>query len=161
MWKRRNASLTIAAVGAAIVLTGCTDKTHGSEQTLKFIQPRGHTRNFGIIGRSSQKGLSPGSGFAFFAPLENSATKLVGGVNAFCIATRPSPGKPIKGTCSGTAAVPGGTLALSVGGALGNSVSGSIVGGTGKYAGATGTFSSVRRGGKNSPRIDTAHINLP
>jgi hypothetical protein len=160
MWTGRNAALTIAAIGAAIALAGCTDKTHGSEQTLKFIQPRGHTRNFGIIGTPSQRGLSPGTGFAFSAPLQNSAGKVVGGVNAFCIATQPSP-SAVKGTCSGTAAVPGGTLALSVGGSLGNNVSGAIVGGTGKYAGATGTFSSVHTGGKNGPRDDTAHITLP
>jgi hypothetical protein len=77
-------------------------------------------------------------------------------------ATQPSPGEAINGTCSGTAAVPGGGFALNVGGkSIGNSVSGAIVGGTGKYTGATGTFSSKSSGGENSPSTLTLNYTLP
>lgn len=37
---------------------------------------------------------------------------------------------------------------------------GAIIGGTGKYAGAGGTF-IVRQTGDNSPMVDTFHIQIP
>jgi hypothetical protein len=57
--------------------------------------------------------------------------------------------------------VPGGDLALNAGGNVGNGASGSIVGGDGKYAGATGTFTSKPTGGENSPSNDTFSYTLP
>jgi hypothetical protein len=87
----------------------------------------------------------------------------VGELNAVCIATQHSPSEGINGTCSGTATVTGGSFALNVGGKeIGGEVSGAIVGGTGKYEGAYGTFKSVEHGrGENAPSTLTFEYTLP
>jgi hypothetical protein len=156
MWSARNATLAVSAA-AVLLLAGCSDKTHGSQSTLKLTEPGGNTGTFAPIGNVTRNKVPAGSGFAFSSPLQDSSKKKVGELNAVCIATQPSSGQALKGTCSGTAQVPGGSLALNVGGKIGNGVSGAIVGGTGKYAGATGTFTSV---GQNA-QTDTYNITLP
>jgi hypothetical protein len=154
--------LIVLAVGIAIA--GCgSSKTHGEEGTLTLTEPGGEAgKSFGVIGKATQKGIPAGSGFAFSSPLEDASGKAVGELNAFCIATVPS-GKNIHGTCSGTASVPGGGFALNVGGkSIGNSITGAIVGGTGKYAGALGTFSSKATGsGESAPETLTFDYTLP
>jgi hypothetical protein len=160
---RRNAVLGIAAIAGAIAVAGCSDNTHGDQSTLKLVEPGGNSGTFGIIGQAAQKSVPPGSGFAFSTPLQDSSKKAVGALDATCIATQPSPGDSVNGQCTGTATVPGGTLALDVGGKdIGSDVAGAITGGTGKYAGATGTFTSqATGGGDNSPSNDTFNITLP
>jgi hypothetical protein len=49
-------------------------------------------------------------------------------------------------------------LALNVGGEIRQDATGAIVGGTGKYEGANGTFTSKSLGGET---IDTFTITLP
>jgi hypothetical protein len=153
--------IVVAAVALAAVagLAGCSDSTHGEETTLKLIEPgEGSGETFGLIGKATKKGVEPGNGFAFSTPLQDpSSKKKVGELVATCIATKPSPGEELHGQCNGTAIVPGGTLSLNVGGDVGNKVTGAITGGTGKYAGATGTFTSV---GENE-QTDTYEITLP
>jgi hypothetical protein len=158
----RKAMMAGAAVVLLAALAGCSDNTHGEESTLKLTEPGGNSGSFGVIGHPTRGKLGPGSGFAFSTPLQDSSKKTVGELDAVCIATQPSPPEALKGTCSGTATVPGGDLALNAGGTIGNGVSGSIVGGSGKYAGATGTFTSKPTGGgENSPSADTFEIILP
>jgi hypothetical protein len=164
----RGIGIGVLAVGVLVALTalaGCgSSSTHGEEGTLTLTEPGSETAgSFGVIGKATEKGIEPGNGFAFSTPLENSAGKTVGELNATCIATQPSPGEGLNGTCSGTATVPGGGFALNVGGKeIGNSVSGAIIGGTGKYAGAVGTFSSKAiESGKNSPEELTFDYILP
>ena len=63
-------------------------------------------------------------------------------------------------TCQGTATVPGGTITLAVGGKVfGKRTEGSITGGTGTYARATGSFTSVSTG-VNVPNVDTLDITI-
>lgn len=158
-------AIVVLVVGLAI--GGCgSDETHGSEGTLTLTEPtESGGKHFGIIGRPTGRQLKAGTGFAFSAPLQESGGKKVGEINAFCIATQPSPGEAINGTCSGTAAVPGGEFALNVGGKeIGGSVSGAIVGGTGKYAGAVGTFTSEEESsgkGEEGPSTLTFEYTLP
>jgi hypothetical protein len=160
-------ALVVLAVGIAI--TGCgSSKTHGEEGTLTLTEPggAGSGKSFGIIGQATEKGIKPGNGFAFSSPLEESGGKTVGEINAVCIATQPSPGQGINGTCSGTASVPGGGFAINAGGKEvgGGGVSGSITGGTGKYAGAVGTFTSKEEsagGGEEGPSTLTFNYTLP
>lgn len=158
-------ALVVLAVGFAIA--GCgSSKTHGEEGTVTLTEPGGNSGSFGVIGKASENNVQPGNGFAFSSPLEDSAGKSVGELNAFCLATQPSPGEALGGTCSGTATVPGGGFALNAGGkeVLGGNVSGSIVGGTGKYAGAVGTFSSKEEGGgggEEGPATLTFDYTLP
>ena len=154
----RGAIMLAAVLVAALALAGCSDKTHGDTTTLKLLEPGGDNGTFGPIGKPTNAVTPVGSGFAFSTPLEDpSSKKKVGELNATCIATTKSSGELLHGQCNGTAIVPGGTLALNVGGNAGNNISGAITGGTGKYAGATGTFSST---GKNT-QTDTYNITLP
>jgi len=158
-------ALALLVVGLAI--GGCgSDETHGSEGTVTLTEPaEGGGKHFGIIGRVTGRTFKAGTGFAFSAPLQESGGKTVGEINAFCLATQPSPGEAINGTCSGTAAVPGGEFALNVGGKeIGGTVSGAIVGGTGKYEGAVGTFTSKEESsgnGEEGPSTVTFHYILP
>jgi hypothetical protein len=157
--------LAVLAVGVAVA--GCgSDETHGSEGTVTLTEPAEKGgKDFGLIGNVTGKTLKVGTGFAFSAPLQESGSQTVGEINAFCIATKPSPGEAITGTCSGTATVPGGGFALNVGGKeIGSAVSGAIVGGTGKYAGAVGTFTSKEESagkGEEGPSTLTFHYTLP
>jgi hypothetical protein len=165
MKRVRIAVLALGAVVALVALAGCgSSKSHGEEGTLKLTEPGGEAgKSFGVIGKASEKSVSPGNGFAFSTPLQNSAKKTEGEINAVCIATQPSPGNALSGTCTGTATVPGGTFALNAGGkeAAGEDVSGAIVGGTGKYNGAVGNFSSTGGGGESAPKTLTFNYILP
>lgn len=157
--------LAVLAIGVAI--SGCgSDGTHGSEGTVTLTEPaESGGKHFGFIGKPTRRSIEAGSGFAFSAPLQESGGKTVGEINAFCIATQPSPGESLNGTCSGTANVSGGGFALNVGGkAIGGDVSGAIVGGTGKYAGAVGTFTSKEESagkGEEGPSTLTFNYTLP
>ncbi len=150
--------LALAAVAVAAVFAGCTDKTTGSTQTLTFTEV-GKGSEFHPIGPNvPEDGTAPpGSGFALSVPLQDSSKETVGTLNAACISTKPA-AQNIYGTCSGMADVPDGQLALSVGGDIGDNVTGAIVGGTGKYEGATGTFTSKGSGGGSQ---DTFTVTLP
>ncbi len=155
----RAGGLAVVVAGAASVLAGCGDDT--SEETLTFSELDSES-SFAQIGKyPPQRNPPPGSGFSLSIPLlEGSGTDTVGEINAVCIATAPGAQEPLlSGTCSGTADVPDGQLALIVGGEIRQDVTGAIVGGTGKYEGATGTFTSKSLGGGET--IDTFNITLP
>ena len=156
--------LALGAVVALVALAGCgSSKTHGEEGTLKLTQP-GNSNSTAPIGKVSGRSLPPGTGLAISNPLQNSEKQTVGEVNAVCIATQVSR-EGIDGTCTATAIVPGGTFALNVGGKGilgGNGVSGSIIGGTGKYNGALGNFSSKPTSNSESaPKEVTFNYILP
>jgi hypothetical protein len=153
MGKRWTIVLGVAAIG--VLLAGCTDETTGSSETLNFTESD-KGAHFAAIGDATQRSNPPGTGFALSVPLQDSSKNTVGELNATCIATKPS--KRLYGTCSGTADVPDGQLALAVGGDIGDDVSGAIVGGTGKYDGATGTFTSISSGEGSK---DTFTFTLP
>ncbi len=157
--------LGLGAVVALVALAGCgSSKTHGSEGTLHFTEVKGNAASYGVIGKASEKGISPGNGLAFSSPLQNSENKTVGEIDAACIVTQPSTGETLNGTCTATATVPGGTFALNLGGKDigGGGHTGAIVGGTGKYNGALGNFSSKKTGSsENSPETLTFKYILP
>ena len=147
----------MAAVVAATVLAGCTDETTGSTETLTFTELDKGSQ-FNPIGNFTGRGSpDPGNGFALSIPLQDSSKKTVGELNATCIATKPG-GQNLHGTCSGVANVPDGQLVVAVGGDVGDDVSGAITGGTGKYDGATGTFTSKSQGQGSE---DTFTFTLP
>jgi hypothetical protein len=146
--------LALSAVAVSAVLAGCSDKTTGSTETLTFTEDE-QQGEFGVIGRATHNHTEPGQGFSLNLPLRDSSKKSVGEINATCIATQPSSGNDLTGACSGVANVPDGQLALQVGGPITQGVTGAIVGGTGKYEGATGTFTSPDKG------PDTFDVTLP
>lgn len=155
--------LVMVALGVAIA--GCgSSKTHGEEGTLVLTQPGGNSGTFTPIGKFNGKSFSPGTGAAISNPYQNAAKKTVGELNAICLDTQKASGEEgLSGTCTATVTVPGGTFALNVGGKgilTGAGVSGAITGGTGKYNGALGNFSS-KPTGENGPSTVTFNYILP
>ena len=167
MTRIRMAVLALGALAALALLAGCgSSKTHGAEGTVKFTEPGGHSGVSAPIGKFNGKSFTPGTGITILTQLQSTEKKTVGEINAVCIDTQPPPNpQTLSGTCTGTATVPGGSFALSVGGkgaVGGNTVSGSITGGTGKYNGALGNFSSKpTSGGESPPKEDTFNYILP
>jgi hypothetical protein len=149
----RSATL-ISTVAAAAVLAGCGD-TAGDEQTLTYTEGRGE---FAPIGGATEARTPPGGGFVLSIPLEDDSGSSAGELNGVCIATQESPAQePLTGTCTATADLPDGQLAINVGGRISEAASGSIVGGNGDYEGATGTFESTGE----DPATDTFTFTLP
>ena len=166
MKRIRIAVLALGLVAALALLAGCgSSKTHGEEGTVKLTEPGGNSGTAIPFGKFNGKTFTPGTGIVVDDPLQNTEKKTVGELNAVCISTQPtSKGFLLSGTCSGTATVPGGSFALNVGGkgAVGGTVSGSITGGTGKYNGAVGNFSSKAKGGGENPvKEDSFNYVLP
>ena len=150
---RFNASRMYSLRSATRRIAGCGD-TAGDEQTLTYTEGRGE---FNPIGGASERRTPPGGGFALSIALEDDSGSRAGELNAVCLATQESSVGALTGTCSGAADLPDGQLALNVSGKIGEDVTGSIVGGTGDYEGATGTFEST--GGERS--TDTFMFTLP
>lgn len=151
----RSGAVGAAIVVAAFVLASCASNSSGSEETLTFTQAEDGAVFTPIgTGTGSDTSVSPGSGIALSAPLQDSSKNTVGELNAICMASKPSKG--LFGVCTGTADVPGGQLAIVFGGQVYAELNGSIVGGTGKYIGATGNFVG---GGPGA--LTTFNISLP
>ncbi len=167
MKRTQIAVLALGLVGALALLAGCgSSKTHGEEGTLTLTEPGGNSGSFAPIGSLGKEGFSPGTGAAFSNPLQNAEKKTIGELDAICVDTqKPPSAESLSGTCTGTVIVPGGSFALSAGGkeVLGSSgVTGAITGGTGKYNGAVGTFTSKpTSSSQNGPSEFTLNYILP
>lgn len=116
-------------------------------KTLVFREPhRGSTERFvdqfPLVGRRHQ-GFSPGDEFLFTNRLEQKGRR-VGRIHVVCTATQSGRNAIRAGfMCNILATVPGGTLVMvSPYAERGNpnGREGAVVGGTGRYAGARGTF---------------------
>jgi len=109
--------------------------------------------------------LSNGDHLTFTANMIDGSGKDVGDLDATCTVTATTTGSfdDSRAQCIGTADIPGGTLTLTVGGkAFGaGTTSGAVVGGTGAYAGATGSFSSSDENGTDKPSQDTFTLFIP
>ena len=143
--------ITLAvALTAALTLAACGDEGEPplSHQTVTFTEQE--TENFGFadhppatkLGDEGPQRLSSSDQLTFSNDLLDGAHKDVGDLEVSCTVTRPGGFDDSHLQCAGTATVPGGTLTLARGGRVfsGEDPAGSIVGGTGSYAGATGDF---------------------
>lgn len=94
--------------------------------------------------------ISTGDMIVFNNPLLEGG-KRIGHLSASCVATKTSSNfKNAQFNCTGTFVLPGGTLIASAM-ITGPGTDGAIVGGTGKYAGANGTFTTKETKGPASP----------
>jgi hypothetical protein len=109
--------------------------------------------------------LSNGDQLTFTADMIDGSGKDVGDLDATCTVTATTTGSfdDSRAQCLGTATIPGGTLTLTVGGkAFGaGTTRGAVVGGTGDYAGATGSFTSSDESGTDKPSQDTFQLFVP
>jgi hypothetical protein len=164
--KRLALLTTVAlAIGAFALMSGTgaaqnvphsitlTFTEQGSKSTFHFIDVRPLTR----FTREGPRRVSPGDGFAITAPLLDASNAQAGKLYATCHAVNGSRRfSRVRFVCQGEVALKDGTLSIT---ALfhdtGNgAVSGEVVGGSGGYEGANGSFSST--GGENP--VDTFHI---
>jgi hypothetical protein len=163
MKRTQLAVLALGLVAALVLLAGCgSSKSHGEEGTLTLIEPA-NSGTLTPIG-NAKKGFVPGSGATISFPLQNSGKTTVGELKAVCFATKPSSGEGLEGTCNGTVIAPGGSFALSAGSKeifTEAGVSGAIVGGTGKYNGALGSFTSKPTSGNSGASNLTFNYILP
>jgi hypothetical protein len=109
--------------------------------------------------------LSNGDQITFTADMIDGRGNDVGDLDATCTVTATTTGSfdDSRAQCVGTATIPGGTLTLTVGGkAFGaGTTRGAIVGGTGDFAGATGSFTSSDESGTEKPSHDTFKLFIP
>ena len=109
--------------------------------------------------------LSNGDQLTFTADMIDGSGKDVGDLDATCTVTATTTGSfdSSSAECLATATIPGGTLTLTVGGkAFGaGTTRGAVVGGTGDYAGATGSFTSSDESGTDKPSQDTFQLFIP
>jgi hypothetical protein len=157
-------SLTRPALAIALVGLACLAGVASAAEpttTLTFKEPeKGSTFAFVDNPPISQKKhgfpthFSPGDQVIFTNPLE-SMGRIVGKLRIVCTATTAAASKSFAAagfTCTGIARIPGGTLVVAAELAEG-STEGAILGGSGKYAGARGSFVSKEAKGPNTVTI--------
>jgi hypothetical protein len=178
--------LTLAVAGAALVaatlgLSACGGDDNAKLQEKTLMLTERDTDYFSFVdappktklGPDGPENVSNGDQLTFASDLLDASKKDVGDADITCVFTRTT-GEPQRGlsagrldsssaVCTGVFTVPGGSLTASVGGKAfaegaqaGVSTCGSILGGTGEYAGATGDFIS-----KGEPAVDTIHLFVP
>lgn len=138
--------LLAAAFGLAAC--GSDDADTFAKRTLRLTEQQ--TDNFGFadnaprttMGEEGPQKLSNGDQITFSSDLLDGSRKDVGDLDVTCTVTRPGGFDVSHQHCAGTATLAGGSLTLSRGGRVfgGTSTAGSILGGSGTYDGATGSF---------------------
>jgi hypothetical protein len=167
----------IAAASAvallAVLVAGCGGGGGAAltKQTLTFTERQNDNSGSFVDNppKSSATGdepkLSPSDQLTFTADMLDRSGKDVGDLDASCTVTATATGSfdDSHAQCVGTADIPGGSLTLAVGGkAFGaGTTRGAVVGGTGDYAGATGSFTSSDENGTDKPSQDTFRLFIP
>jgi hypothetical protein len=153
------AAATLAAVTAAAVATAAPAKS--STLTLHLVEK---DPSFKYIDNPPKGGKNtpPGMGdmFVFTSDMLKGGKK-IGTLAATCTVT--TGGKNAVSTCTGVFSLPGGELSAVALVPLSSNTPQdiSIVGGTGNFAGATGTLKTVSRGQNSNYSDDTIHLILP
>jgi len=129
--------------------------TEGAERASNFIDNPPKTKR--VQGAPEQASL--GDEFVFEYPIVDASRKDIGNLAVTCTITRAAQIDLASTQCVGTATLPGGSLAVTTAGRAGPTIRGAIVGGTGKYEGASGSFTTVRT--SQAGAKDVFHVFLP
>jgi hypothetical protein len=157
------AAAAVAAVAAIAVVTGTGGAQAPPGQTITVYEVNSASR-FALIDnppRSRRPGasasVSPGDLLTLRIPLVDASNQPAGTLHVLCGAT--APGRTVNGAtwqCSGTAALKGGELALSVAfKGQASPLAIAVTGGTAAYEGARGSITSVSGQPRNT---DTIHL---
>jgi hypothetical protein len=158
----------------AVLVAGCSDGGRAglTKQTLTFTE-RQNDNSASFVDNPPKSSattgdepkLSPSDQLTFTADMLDRSGKDVGDLDASCTVTATATGSfdDSHAQCVGTADIPGGSLTLAVGGkAFGaGTTRGAVVGGTGDYAGATGSFTSSDENDTDKPSQDTFRLFIP
>jgi hypothetical protein len=143
-------AILVFASSASAATTTLTFKEPEKGSTFAFVDNAPTSkRKHGFPTR-----FSSGDEVIFTNPLESEG-KIVGKLRVSCTATNNASSKHFAAAgfiCSGIAKIPGGTLVFAAELAEGNT-EGAITGGSGKYAGARGSFLSKEGKGANTVTV--------
>lgn len=151
---------SLAAIALAVVLAASGSAQQPGEQTIKLVErpSSDHFVDNPPRGTRRDRRISGGDFAVATAPLfDESNTTRVGTLHTACFATRGGRFRRVTFQCNGTAVLGQGTLALSLGGRLGEEVTGAITGGTGAFEGRTGSVVARERPNSNLTD-DTVHL---
>ncbi len=157
-------AIASALIGIAVLLTAASASAAGTPTTIKFSEPeKGSTFTYIDVAPTAPKkhgfptAISPGDQLVLTNPLTE-GSKTIGKLRARCTATAPA--KTTSNTaflqahfiCEGVFTLPGGTLYANAS-IVKAGTEGVITGGTGKYAGASGTLLSKEVKGGSTTTI--------
>ena len=166
---RRAAGAALAAIAVLFSACGDDDDVKLEKKTLSFTER--DTDEFGFIdappktevGHEGPEKLSNADQTTFSSDLLDASKKDVGDLDATCIAVRATGRFDTSSqVCTGVVTIPGGSVTLNVGGKVfqeGVTLRGAVVGGSGEYAGATGSFTST--GGEDQPSKTNLTLFVP
>jgi hypothetical protein len=147
---RRRATVIAGSAVAALATAGVLAVSGAAEaptgQTISLIEKPGIEKFIDAPPRATRaRPSSPGDQFMYSYPLVTGANARAGRIDARCTFTKG--GRKASGICDGVISLADGDLLLAVRLKTEGDVNGAIVGGTGAYAGARGTFTSVETKG--------------
>ena len=139
-------SVAIAlATGGVLAVTGGAEAPSGT--TLQFVTKGGVFKFVDAPPKAKgEEDASSGDSFLISTPVYSRSNKRVGTLDAHCSFTRG--GRRMRGVCTGIYDLPGGEIHASARLSADDDTAGAVVGGTGVYVGARGTFKSVDRPGE-------------
>jgi hypothetical protein len=141
------AGSVVAALAAAGVLAVSGGAEAPSGKTLQYISKGGTFKFVDTAPKArSEEDASSGDQFLISTLLYTTANKRVGTIDARCTFTRG--GKNLRGVCDGVYDLPDGDIYLLTRLTPSDTIAGTVVGGTGAFVGARGTFKSVDRPGE-------------
>jgi len=153
-------SIAVAlGVAGALAVSGGAEAPAGTK--LQFVSKGGVFKFVDAPPKAKgEEDASSGDAFLLSTPIYSTASKRVGTLDAHCSFTRG--GRKLRGVCTGVYDLPGGEIHVSARLSADDTTAGAVVGGTGAYAGARGTFSSVDRPGEaNGDPSDETIVLLP
>lgn len=151
------AAVTMAAVPIIAASAQPTNAVTSRADTFRLVERPGTFRYVDLPPRqtSQQSPASVGDEFIFTSRLFRSGQR-VGTVHAVCTITKRSQNpERLPSSCVGTFDLRRGTIELAIGGVLTDTLEIAITGGTGDYAGASGTVTSRSVGRRT---IDIVHL---
>lgn len=151
------AFIVLAAAAAGLGLRSSASAQAPGATTLTFTElEKGSTfKHIRNTKTRNQRANLLGDLIVFTSPVADSAGKRVGRIHVQCVTTTGSSNfEKSRLTCSGAMALAQGTLTLQAMTSPGTpTTTGAVTGGTGAYANARGTFTSVE--GRNGNSADT------
>ncbi len=147
----RRTAVLAGSIAVALGIAGVLAVTGGAEApagtTLKFVSKGGVFKFVDAAPRAKrEEDASSGDAFLISTGIYSTASKRLGTLDAHCTFTRG--GRRLRGVCTGIYDLPGGEIHVSARLSADDETAGAVVGGTGAYVGARGTFSSVDRPGE-------------
>jgi len=162
---RTLAATTMTAVALAVAACGGEDSPKLDEQTLRLTKKE--TDLFKYVDQPPKTKLGPmgpemfSLGDQIISGVEyvDAAGKRTGDVDGVCTVTKSGGFDKASHQCLFTVTISGGTLALSLGGPIMQETGMAVVGGTGRYEGASGSFTS--KPGDGGLSHDVMHLFVP